>query len=212
MFRSMILGLAVMLLLPFQVHAGEITARIQQQYSSLHSFQAHFVQKLTNAATREVEVRSGTIAFAKPRNIRWETVSPEKELLLIGTDVVWDYFPEEEVAYKYSVGQVLQSKTMLRFISGEADLEEDFVIEDQGEDGGLHKLKLIPKEPESNLVLAYIWVHPGTNMLGKILIVDFFGNGNELELSRVTLNTSLAPEIFTFTPPQGVDVQDDSTP
>ena len=210
MVRNMILGCVVLFLFPLQVSAGEMTTRIQQQYASLNSFQASFVQKLTNAATREVEVRSGSIAFAKPRSIRWETVSPEKELLLVGTDVVWDYFSEEDVVYKYSVEQVLQSKTMLRFISGEANLKEDFVIEDQGDDAGMRKLKLIPKEPESNLVLAYIWVHPATNMLGRILIVDFFGNGNELELSKVVLNLSIDPAMFTFTPPQGVDVQDSS--
>lgn len=212
MFRKILLVFVCLCVVPFQVSASEITARIQQQYTSLQSFHAHFVQKLTNAATREVEVRSGMIAFAKPRSIRWETVSPEKELLLVGKDAVWDYFPEEEVAYRYAVEQVLQSKTMLRFISGEANLEEDFVIEDQGEDEGQRKLKLIPKEPESNLVLAYLWVHPDTNMLGKVLIVDFFGNGNELELSEVRLNTPLAPDTFIFTPPEGVEVQDSTTP
>ncbi|MDD4649006.1 MAG: outer membrane lipoprotein carrier protein LolA [Desulfoplanes sp.] len=212
MFRKIILGFVCVCVCPFFASASELTAKIQQQYTSLQSFQAHFVQKLTNAATHEVEVRSGMIAFAKPRNIRWETVSPEKELLLVGSDVVWDYFPGEEVAYKYAVEQVLQSKTMLRFISGEANLEEDFVIEDQGEDGGQHKVKLIPKEPESNLVLAYLWVHPDSHMLGKILIVDFFGNGNELELSDMILNGSIAPATFIFSPPQGVDVQDSSTP
>jgi outer membrane lipoprotein carrier protein len=198
-------------LLPLTGSAGEITANIQKQYQNLESFTASFVQQLTNAATKEVEVRSGRIAFAKPRQIRWETVSPEKELLLVGKDVVWDYFPDEEVAYKYGVDQILQSKTMLRFISGEANLEEDFVIENQGDDNGRIKLKLIPREPESNLVLAYIWVHPETNMLGKVLIVDFFGNGNELDLSDLKLNQLLDQDLFTFVPPEGVDVEDASS-
>ncbi|WP_462325537.1 LolA family protein [Desulfoplanes sp.] len=208
MIKKCCLGFVLVCLFPLLGGAGEITAKIQDQYLGLDSFTASFVQKLTNAATKEVEIRSGHIAFAKPKKIRWETVAPERELLLVGQDVVWDYFPDEEVAYKYPVEQVLQSKTMLRFISGEADLEEDFVIENQGDDGGSIKLKLIPKEPETNLVLAYIWVHPETYMLGKVLIVDFFGNGNELALSDLKMNIRIDPDRFTFTPPEGVDLED----
>ena len=211
MKKQCIMVMLMICLLPVQGFAEEISAHIQKQYQDLESFSSSFVQRLTNAATKEVEVRSGTIIFAKPRNIRWETTVPEKELLLVGKEVVWDYFPDEQVAYKYAVDQVLKSKTMLRFISGEANLEEDFVIENQGDDAGMIKLKLIPREPETNLVLAYIWVQPTTNMLGKVLIVDFFGNGNELELSNMAMNKPLPPDIFTFTPPQGVDVEDSSS-
>ncbi|PIE68898.1 MAG: outer membrane lipoprotein carrier protein LolA [Deltaproteobacteria bacterium] len=200
----------IICLLPGSLWAGEIAANIQKQYQSLESFTASFDQKLTNAATKEVEARTGKIIFAKPRQIRWETLTPEKEVLVVSKKGVWDYFPEEEVAYMYAVEQVLQSKTMLRFISGEANLEEDFVIENQGDDNGLIKLKLIPKEPESNLVLAYAWVRPENHMLAKVLIVDFFGNGNELALSQLAINPALEAGVFTFTPPKGVEVQDAS--
>jgi outer membrane lipoprotein carrier protein len=211
MMKKLCIVVMILCLAPLTGSAEEISSHIQKQYQNLESFSSSFVQRLTNAATKEVEVRSGTITFAKPRKIRWETTEPEKELLLVGQDVVWDYFPEEQVAYKYAVEQVLQSKTMLRFISGEANLEEDFVIENQGDDNGLTKLKLIPKEPETNLVLAYIWVRPATHMLGKVLIVDFFGNGNELELSNMVMNSPLPLDVFTFTPPQGVQVEDASS-
>jgi outer membrane lipoprotein carrier protein len=47
-------------------------------------------------------------------------------------------------------------------------------------------------------------------MLGKVLIVDFFGNGNELDLSDLKLNQLLDQDLFTFVPPEGVDVEDNS--
>jgi outer membrane lipoprotein carrier protein len=48
-------------------------------------------------------------------------------------------------------------------------------------------------------------------MLGKVLIVDFFGNGNELDLSDLKLNQLLDQDLFTFVPPEGVDVEDASS-
>ena len=167
-----------------------------------------FLQKLTNASSREVQERLGNIVFVRPRFIRWETTSPENELLIIGKDTVWEYFPEEETVYRYSVEQVLDSKTMIRFLSGEANLKDDFTIRDMGMDGDLHRLKLIPKEPEPSLVEGEVWVRPGQDMLERIRLVDFFGNVNELELSGLEIDVPVDVKEFTLEPPEGTDVID----
>ncbi|WP_457571022.1 outer membrane lipoprotein chaperone LolA [Desulfovulcanus sp.] len=192
------------------VWGQDIVSKIQQQYENLNAFQAEFEQILTNAATKEQEQRYGKIYFKKPGLIRWETTRPEAELLIVGQDVVWDYFAEEEIAYKYPVHTVLSSKTMIRFISGQANLREDFVVENQGQDQGLIKLKLIPKNPEPNLVLAYIWVDQKNFLLKKVLLVDFFGNGNEVRLTNLELNPLVEDRLFRFNPPEGVQVQDNT--
>jgi len=192
------------------LHAGEWTNAIQKQYETLTGFSARFKQTLTNASTGETEIRTGALSFKRPGLVRWNTETPEPELLIVGTDQVWDYFPDEETAYKYPVSQVLSSRTMIRFISGKGNLEEDFKVEDQGADQGMRKIKLIPREPEANLVLAYIWVNPESKMLEKVFLVDFFGNGNELALEETMLNPELKEELFQFTPPDGVDVLDNT--
>jgi len=192
------------------VWAQDIVGKVQGQYESLKAFQAEFEQILTNAATKEQEQRYGKIYFKKPRLIRWETTSPEAELLIVGQDIVWNYFVEEEIAYKYPVQTVLSSKTMIRFISGQANLKEDFIVENQGLDQGLFKLKLIPKNPEPDLVLAYIWVDRESFLLKKVLLVDFFGNGNEVRLKNLELNPLLEDSLFRFNPPKGVQIQDNT--
>ena len=145
--------------------ADDLTDRIQRRYDSLQSFRGFFLQKLTNASSREVQERLGNIVFSRPRFIRWETTSPENELLIIGKDTVWEYFPEEETVYRYTVEQVLSSKTMIRFLSGEANLKDDFTVKDMGMDGEFRHLKLIPKEPEPNLVEGEVWVRPGQDIM-----------------------------------------------
>ena len=190
----------------------DLPGRIQQQYEQLQGFETDFVQVLTNASSGEQETRRGTIAFEQPRSIRWETTSLEQELLIVGPEAVWDYFPAEEVAYTYAPQQVFQSKTMLRFISGEANITEDFRIERQKSDTNWSKLKLIPKQPEPNLVLAYIWVEPESALLRQVLLVDFFGNGNKLTFKDIKLDPEFAPGWFEFEPPDGVEVLRNTTP
>ncbi len=80
---------------------------------------------------------------------------------------------------------------MIKFISGQAKLEEDFVVENQGEDNGLIKLKLLPLEPETGMVLAFAWIDPEKKMMRKVLVVDFYGNGNEVPWTILKLTPKL---------------------
>lgn len=202
----LILALTLVLSSAGNLWATELTDKIQERYDTLDSFRSFFLQKLTNASSKEVQERLGNIVFARPHFIRWETTSPEPELLIIGQDMVWDYFPEEETAYRYSVTEVLDSKTMIRFLSGEANLKEDFTIEDLGQDNGYFHLKLMPKEPEPNLVEGEIWVNPEHHMIERIKLLDFFGNENDLELTGIEQNVAISGDEFSFTPPQGIDI------
>ncbi len=192
---------------------------IQQRYETLKTFQADFIQELTNVASGEVDIRKGHIWFQHPAKVRWETTEPEKELLVVGPDFAWDYIEDEDLAIKYSVSTLLDSKTVLRFISGRANLKEDFIVktEWQGADQvrekwgkGFTVMQLVPKEAEPGMVLAYIGVEPDTGLLRQVMIVDFYGNGNELRLSDVKLNVDLKPGMFTFTPPKGAQVEDNT--
>ena len=206
LFVKILLVLAIVLFGALCAQAEDLTDRIQKRYDSLQSFRGFFLQKLTNASSREVQERLGNIAFLRPRFIRWETTSPENELLIIGKDTVWEYFPEEETVYRYSVEQVLSSKTMIRFLSGEANLKDDFTVQDLGMDGEYRHLKLIPKEPEPNLVEGEVWVRPGQDMLEKIRLTDFFGNVNELELTGLELDVPIDEKEFELKTPKGTEV------
>lgn len=201
------------------VPAEDLPDLIQERYETLKTFQADFVQELTNVASGEVETREGRIWFKQPSQVRWETSVPEKELLVVGPEYAWNYIEDEELVIKYSVASLLDSKTILRFISGQANIKEDFVVktEWQGADEvrekwgrGFTVLQLVPKEAEPGMVLAFIGVEPATGLLRQVMIVDFYGNGNELRLSNVELDVDLTPEMFDFEPPAGVQVEDNT--
>ena len=201
-----VLGLVFVMISVCCAQASDLSDQIQKRYDTLQSFRAFFLQKLTNASSREVQERLGSITFKRPRFIRWETTSPENELLIIGQDTVWEYFPEEETVYRYSVEQVLSSKTMIRFLSGEANLKDDFMVEDLGTYGEFRHLKIVPMEPEPNLVEGELWVRPGQDMLEKIKLVDFFGNINELELTGIEIDVTVEDKDFILDPPKGTEV------
>lgn len=201
------------------VDPDKVPDMIQERYETMKTFTADFEQELTNIASGEVERRTGKVWFGQPSLLRWENESPEKEVLVIGPDVAWDYFADDKMAYKYPVELVLDSKTMLRFISGQANLREDFIIKSDWDGAevvrtkwgkGLTILQLQPREPEPGLVLAYVGVDPETALLRQLMIVDFYGNGNEVRLTNVKIDIPVKADMFTFTPPEGVMVEDNT--
>ncbi len=190
----------------------ELLDRIQSRYEALEGFRAEFDQVLINSVSKERDERAGVLSFEKPAFFRWETRDPEPELLIANEDVVWDYYPDEGVAYKYPVEDLLGSKTMLRFLAGQAELEEDFFITrlSDPETPGMVKLDLTPKEPEPSLVQAYIWVDPGDGLFRRITLVDFYGNENRLVFKSIAVNPTLPEAHFTFDPPADVEIFDNT--
>ncbi len=203
----------LLLLLAANAYAASLSQTIQNRYRNIVSLQATCTQILTNAASRQAETRQGKILFKKPCLVRWETQGDnDTELLVVGSKTVWEYFPAEKIVYVRDNGkQVLSSRNMLNLLTGEARLEEDFFLEQQGTEQGLLKIKLTPKEPEPDLVLAWLWWNEKTSLVERLLLVDFFGNGNELRLEQIQLNPDISEQAFEFTPPADVSVETVST-
>lgn len=184
----------------------DVLVAVQKKYESVKGLSADITQVLTNASSGKVENRTGTLKFQQPALIRWKTLTPEPELLVVGKEKVWEYFPEEETAYVYERKQVIGSKTMLRFLSGQARLDEDFAVSLVDEKGASVKLELVPNEPEPNLVQAFVWVDTQNWLLERVQLIDFFGNVNDVTMSKVQENPSFVQDDFRFTPPKGTEL------
>jgi outer membrane lipoprotein carrier protein len=210
--KKSILACLLVALWASPVRGADLVDAVQKKYESLSGFKAEFTQDLKNSASGEGEKRSGTVAFKKPGLVRWETVTPEKELLLVGKDVVWDYFEDDREAFRYPVEEIINSKTMLKFLTGKANLREDFHVfeEPDAEASGLVRFKLAPKEPEPGLVMAHVWVDPAKQMIMRLSIQDFYANTNDLTLKNLTVEADLPDSLFSFTPPPGVAVHDNT--
>jgi outer membrane lipoprotein carrier protein len=193
------------------VDISSVTDNIQRKYQSLNSFTADFTQMLTNATSKEKSTRTGTIVFAKPALIRWETLTPEKELLVVGRNAAWNAFPGEKNVFLYPVEQVLGSKTMLRFLSGKGNLREDFRLkEEEGAPEGQIALTLVPNQADASLVLAHVWVDAKTFLLTRISIEDFYGNINDVRLQNVKVNASVSNSLFQYDPPKDYTIFDNT--
>jgi outer membrane lipoprotein carrier protein len=153
-------------------------------------------------------MRNGTLLFKKPLFIRWESVKPNAELLVINNREIWNYLPDEKLAYRYPPELPKNSRTIIRVVTGQVRLDQDFFVEEDGKEDGLLRLRLHPLEPTEQMVEAGIWVDPASYLIKKAIIIDFFGNSNEVTFTSLNAKLKLAENSFDFVPPKDVTVED----
>lgn len=188
--------------------ADPLVTALQQRYKELRGFDAAFTQTLKHQESGSTETRTGTLLFAKPLRLRWETKAPQAEVLVVNETEIWDYLPEEEVAYRYAPEVAQDSRSIIQVITGQSRLDTDFTVERLPDEGGLAVLSIFPKEPTTQMVEAQLWIDPSTRLIRKALVTDFYGNTNEVAFTRLTPDVTPGNDAFHFSPPKGIDVED----
>ena len=206
--RILALTAGLVLMAATAAQASDIANTIQARYEKLRTFSATFEQTLTHKESGSVEKRQGNLLFQKPLLIRWQTDKPHEETLVVTGKEIWDYLADEEIAYRYPLELVRDSRTIIQVITGQAALTKDFDVKEAGTENGLAKLHLYPKEAAPQMVEALLWVEPATGYIRRASIIDFYGNSNDVRFTQFKPDTSLKASDFTFTAPKGVEVED----
>lgn len=207
--KGLILSLALLLGTSVPAYGADpIVVEMQRVYEKMASFSGEFKQDLTHVESGSVEKRIGKLEFEKPMRIRWETLDPFPELLVVNEKEVWDFLPDEELAYRYAPEVVQDSRSILQVVTGQARLDQDFDVKREKDKDGLAVLRLFPKEPTTQLVEALLTVDPATKLLRSAELYDFYGNTNRVEFTKLTPDAKVTPQAFTFTPPKGITVED----
>ena len=181
---------------------------MQERYAQIQTFRAPFTQKLTHRESGAEDVRSGTLIFQRPLFIRWETNTPGAELLVVTDKEIWNYVAEDNVAFRYAPDLAKDSRSIIQVITGQSRLDQDFTVEERGREGELVILSLYPHEPTVQFTEGRLWVNTKTRFIHKAEITDFYGNANTITLGEMDLNLSFADDTFTFSPPAGIRVED----
>lgn len=190
--------------------AADFSVTIQKCYEELKSFSADFEQTITHRESGLTEKRRGRLLFKKPLLIRWQTAKPQDELLVVNTREIWHYLPDEEIAYRYPPNIMESSQGIIQVLTGQAALTRDFDVRKEGQEQGLQKLHLYPKEPSPQMVEAFIWID-GKGFIRRASIMDFYGNGNDVRFTTFKTDASVKAGDFTFVPPKGIDVENRSS-
>jgi outer membrane lipoprotein carrier protein len=192
--------LLTIVILPARADAeDQLTALLSQ----MHTLQAHFNQAVLDDEGRVLDRSSGEMALQRPGKFRWQTLKPNKQLLVADGQRVWFYDVDlEQVTVQTQNLQQNNSPAFL--LSGSTDsLTKDFAISSEEKGDGIW-FTLTPKK-ESNLFKT-VQLYFVQNELRGMRLIDNLGQESTLKFTQIKNNAALSANLFQFKPPRGVDV------
>ncbi|MBI4792689.1 MAG: outer membrane lipoprotein carrier protein LolA [Deltaproteobacteria bacterium] len=188
----------------------EIAQRIQETYEKTTSFKADFLQTSSVSDMERRQRRgSGTMVIQKPSLLRWDYVSPDKQVLVSDGKNFSLYFAAENQMIVTPAKEYLQEDVTYNFFSGKGNLLQDFEVSalpgEQPKQGTL-AIMLVPKKTHAQVATLNVWVDEGTFLVSRLEIHDHLGSITNLMLFNTGVNKPVPADYFHFTPPAGTEI------
>ncbi len=167
------------------------------------SLSAEFKQVSFNKAGQAAQSSFGQFYLSRPGKFRRNYQKPFAQEIVSNSGKVWFYDADLEQVTVKQLDDSLGSTPAL-LLTGQVDIDEKFVLQEQGSEDDLKWIKLSPKNEESGF--KYILIGLNNGQLGGMELSDNFGQLTRIYFSNIKLNPALNDSLFEFKPPKNADV------
>ncbi len=188
--------------------SGNAAAKLAESLASLSTYQANFEQQVKDELGTEIDHSSGIFSIKKPNLFRWQVLEEFPQIIVADGKNLWTYDQELEQVTIQNQKMLLAESPMLLMTSNAEELSKAFKISvhDLNDSKNKQLFLLKPKSQESVFDAVNIMFAEGKII--ELLMSDTLGQKTSVKFTNVKINQELEPELFTFVPPEGVDVVD----
>ena len=200
---------------PQQDAATAAVDRAVAAYSSVRTARASFEQTVENPLTGSKMSSHGEFEQARPDRFAFRFSDPKGDVIVSDGKFVWVYLPSS------TPGQVIRAPLSSE-VEGSIDLIGTFfsnpraryTITDAGSatigDRATRAVTLVPKAKDGGLVKAKVWIDVKDGTLRQFEAEESNGVVRTVRITTFTPNASVSPAAFSFKPPRGVKVVNQS--
>ena len=203
LFNRLYLATLIAIIFSTPANASSALQALQDKLSSFQSMRANFQQALYTDKKEAVRKSSGKMAIQRPGKFRWDTQSPNQQVLVADGNLLWIYDVDLEQATQQNL-DTTDSNSPALFLSGNvSDIPKRFNVSSENTEKGIG-FKL--KAKSSDDMFQSITIFFEANKLSKMVVGTRIGQRSEFTFSAVELNPQFSQSTFHFKPPAGVDV------
>jgi outer membrane lipoprotein carrier protein len=177
---------------------------VDHYLEGLSSWSANFKQTIADSNGKELRSAAGKFYLARPGKFRWDYSEPSEQMILADGKQIWFYDKDLAQANVRSMDGTL-ANTPAMLLSGTGSVGSEFDIKALPEKAGLRWFQLEPKHPSGDFKLVRIGFDKDGE-LAQMFLADKLDQITQIAFTDPVKNPKLAPDLFTFTPPPGVDV------
>jgi outer membrane lipoprotein carrier protein len=179
-------------------------ADVEKSLNGLASWSADFQQTIDDGHGNVLRSAAGRLYLQRPGKFRWDYSQPSEQLILADGRQIWFYDKDLAQANVRDMDSTLAS-TPASLLSGNASVSTQFNVTALPENAGLQWFQLVPKHADTDFQLVRIGFDK-KGELRSMFLADKLNQVTQLTFSNSKRNLSLAPDLFSFVPPPGVDV------
>src|SRR5262245_7395001 len=207
------LSTAIAALLLAQTPADPLIVQLQSKLDSMKTLKGRFVQTLDSSLIAGPRTEEGRLFLRKPSLMRWEYDTPERKLAIADGRNTWLYIPADRQVQKGTLRDLDEEGAAALLLAGRISLVKDFRsrrLPDQAaaEAGapGAVAIELTPVRKRTDVQKVVLVIDEGRLLIRAVTVVNQDGDSMSLALYDLETDLELDMALFTFTPPQGVDV------
>ena len=183
---------------------GDAGERLIETFlENVTTISGRFEQQLIDADGNVIEESAGTLDIHRPGRFRWSYTAPYEQVLIADGVNMWSYDVDlEQVTVKPQDDALGSTPALL--LGGSTDVLEEFNYVGSFEDRGTQWVLLRPKDTEAGFYKVELGFTDGK--LSRMLFGDNLEQTTLIALVEVAFNEPVDDRVFTFTPPDGVDI------
>ena len=198
-------SLALMMVAAHAAESGDAArASLARFLDGVQTFEAGFTQVQTDDRGHQDVSSVGQMALSRPGKFRWEYQQPNKQLIVTDGSTLWLYDEDIKQVTIRSAAEGLQG-TPAALLSQKKTLTDAFSVSDDGKDGEITKLRLVPKGKDSDFRDISLWLNAAGAPV-RMIFRDQLGGSTDISFSGIKTNGRLNGRQFSFSAPKGVEV------
>ncbi len=191
----------------FAAKVDKIISKVQKKYQSTKTIRIDFNETRRFSLTGTETQMGATLLMEGNDKFRLES---EDQVLVNNGETFWRYNKlDSQVLVDYAKKND-QEVMLNEFLFDLKDHYFGQVIDEiKGKKGKKYLIKLTPKPTEQSIFTTVkIWVRDKTWEIDRLVYRDYNDNETEYNIKQTAFNPELRESIFTFTPPEGIQVID----
>lgn len=191
-----------------RIAMADVNPQVNHFFNEVQTYSAKFQQVVLDEGFNPIEESAGIVMIKRPGKFRWDYEPPSEHRIISNGDKVWTYDVELEQVTVRSLKEAV-GKTPAGLLAGGTDVNEEFKVSDLGEvNGPLYWVRMEPKNEDVGFEDIRIGFEDGR--LRVMELVDSLGQTTRITMTDGEENQPMQDKRFEFTPPEGVDVIDET--
>ncbi|UAA37304.1 outer membrane lipoprotein chaperone LolA [Paraneptunicella aestuarii] len=170
--------------------------------SQLHTYSAHFEQKVMDANNELLQEAKGIINLQQPQKLYWEVLPPNEATLIADGKTLWHIDPFVEQVIALDQQHSVKDHPIMLLAQPNSDIWDGYQVAKVNEG----EFMITPKSENQSIKQLVLFFDDG--VLSQLIILDQQEQRNQLIFSDIKQNQEISSQRFTFSMPSGFELDD----